>query len=642
MQHVRQWSKFTAAFTNICTHTFLITAILSVTARLGLTEPTKEFEFKDFDFWADQCRSLSVEKLYPEALQSCEKAIPLNPEKNRQKQQQATLELWKLRSDALFNLGQYQTAIGSYDYVLGIQPAYSLGLTRRCDALARLGRYEAAIASCDQALRVDGEWGELNPAIAWTIRGKTLRKMEQLEESIAAYDQVLAITPDDHTAQAERCETVLTLRKNQAKKFSQTATPDLKLALEQTQTEEQTCTNTIAATIKQAETDKTQLPAAFWYKQGLISKHQNRFPTAKFAFEKAVTNYEAALANTPTDPTLWTYQGVVLEQLGQDARALTSYERAIQLRPNSTIALVNQCAVLNHLHQSQAALTACDNALKGDGLWEERNSAYAWSQRSSALLGVQRYEDAVASAERAIALYPNDAEAFNYKAIGLWHLSPTRSQSDLKQAQTAAEEAKRQNPRYPQALFTLARILSAQNYREEAKDLYQSAIEAYDAAIEAGLKADDPLFYADLLTNQAVTLWHLDRKLDRKNAESCNEVAAFSPALSKASKAAELNSQSFEIHFNRGIIALDEGQCGQALTAFQQANQIQPNNVAVMTGQGTALFKLGKKQAAIATLKAALALNPSYEPARTTLNDLINQINQSTNSTQKGKQQSHH
>ena len=622
MQHVRQRPRFTAAFTNLCACTFLVTAILSITARLGLTEPTKEFEFKDFDFWAGQCRLLSAEKLYPEALHSCEKAIPLNPEKNRQKQQQATLELWKLRSDALFNLGQYQNAIGSYDYVLGIQPAYSLGLTHRCDALARLGRYEAAIASCDQALRVDGEWGELNPAIAWTIRGKTLRKMGQLEDAIAAYDQVLAITPDDHTTQAERCETVLTLRKNQAKKFSQTATPDLKLALEQIQTDEQTCTNTIAATIEQAKTNKTQLPAAFWYKQGLISKQQNRFPTAKFAFEKAVTSYEAALANNPNDPMLWTYQGMVLEQLGQDARALTSYERAIQLRPSSTIALVNQCAVLNHLHQSQSALTACDNALKGDGLWEESSSAYAWSQRSSALLGLQRYEDAVASAERAIALYPSDAEAFNYKAIGLWHLSPNRSQPDLEQAQTAAEEAIRQNPQYPQALFTLARIRSEQRNRKEASDLYESAVAAYDAAIKTGLKADDPLFYADLLTNQAVTLWYLNSKIE---------------ALSKATEAAKLNPRSFEIQFNYGTIALSIGEDFEALAAFQQANQIQPNNVAVMTGQGTALFRLGKTKAAIATLKAALALNPSYEPARTTLDDLIKQTNQLTNSRKEGK-----
>ncbi|MCY7323614.1 MAG: tetratricopeptide repeat protein, partial [Phormidesmis sp. CAN_BIN36] len=249
MQRVRQGLRFTAAFINILAYSFSATVIFSISARPGFTEPAKEFEFKDFDFWANQCRSLSSEKLYPEALQSCEKAIPLNPEKNRQKQQQATLELWKLRSDALFNLGRYQDAIGSYDYVLGIQPAYSLGLTYRCDALARLGKYEAAIVSCDQALQVDGEWGNLNPAAAWSIRGKTLRKMGQLEDAIAAYERVLAITPDNYTTQAERCETVLTLRKAQAVKLSKTATEALKTALEQTQIEEKNCTNAIAATI---------------------------------------------------------------------------------------------------------------------------------------------------------------------------------------------------------------------------------------------------------------------------------------------------------------------------------------------------------------------------------------------------------
>jgi len=283
---------------------------------------------------------------------------------------------------------------------LSIQPAYSLGLTRRCDALAQLGRYDAAIGSCDQALRVDGEWGELNPAIAWTIRGKTLRKMGQLEDAIAAYDQVLAIAQDDPTVQAERCETVLALRKTQAAKLSQTPNTELQLARDQTQEAEETCTNALNTIIQQAETDKTQLPAIFWYKRGVITRQQTRFSEAKDAFEKAATLYESAVATNPNASLLWTYQGMVLEQLGQDARALTSYERAIQLRPNSAIALVNQCAVLNRLRRFQSALAACDSALKGDERWEESNSAYAWSQRSNALLGLQRYEDAVASADR--------------------------------------------------------------------------------------------------------------------------------------------------------------------------------------------------------------------------------------------------
>ncbi|MCY7323890.1 MAG: tetratricopeptide repeat protein [Phormidesmis sp. CAN_BIN36] len=254
----------------------------------------------------------------------------------------------------------------------------------------------------------------------------------------------------------------------------------------------------------------------------------------------------------------------------------------------------------------QSALTACENALKGDGLWEESNSAYAWSQRSSALLGLQRYEDAVASAERAIALHLTDAETLNYKAIGLWHLS-SKGQSDLQQAQATATKAVDQNSRYPQALFTLARIFGAQSNREQASIYYQKAMEAYDDLIKTGLKAEDPLFRADLLTNQAVTLWYLKRKVE---------------ALNKVKEAAQLNPRSFEIHFNYGMIALSVCDYPKALAAFQQANQIQPNNVSVITGQGTALFRLDRKQAAIAKLKAALALDPSYEPARTVLSQL--------------------
>ena len=108
-----------------------------------------------------------------------------------------------------------------------------------------------------------------------------------------------------------------------------------------------------------------------------------------------------------------------------------------------------------------------------------------------------------------------------------------------------------------------------------------------------------------------------------RNAGAFNSIVTSLPQVSRGA-----HSATHHRLIQQRQIALSVGDYPKALAAFQQANQIQPNNVSVITGQGTALFRLDRKQAAIATLKAALALDPSYEPARTILNELISKANQ--------------
>src|SRR4028119_2262293 len=48
---------------------------------------SNEFDYKDFDFWAKQCRVLENEQKYTEALAACEKVIALQPKKKN-------VEIW--------------------------------------------------------------------------------------------------------------------------------------------------------------------------------------------------------------------------------------------------------------------------------------------------------------------------------------------------------------------------------------------------------------------------------------------------------------------------------------------------------------------------------------------------------------------
>jgi tetratricopeptide (TPR) repeat protein len=577
--------------------------------------PPKEFDLKDFEYWATQCRSLFAEQLYPESLAACEKAIPLTPEKDRKAQQKKTLDLWKVRSEALVNLGRYPDALTSYDYVLTIQPAYSQGLTKRCDILLRLGRFDAAISSCEQALKVDGDWGTSNPADAWALRANALRKAGKLEEAMGSYDQAIVVNPDDRTIAAERCETIFALKKSQetasttAQAALQKATPgSVEATLARTQLEDtqrvlssaaedgKKCTLALEKPEKPEGLAPQKPTALLLFKQGLVFQSQGRTGDARRMFQESVLTYEQELAANPTNPQGWVYQGMALEQLRQDARALTAYEQAIQLQPNSSFALVNQCGILNRMKRFQDALTACDNALKGDRAWGERNPEYAWSQRSGALLGTKKYEDAVAAADRAIALNANNAEAYTYKAVSFWYLK------DYAEAETAARQATVLNPNYPQAYAIFGKILSTQKRYAAAVAQYSQALNSYNQAIAAGLIARNLSFETELNTNLAAALWHSGKA---------------NKAFPLAQQLAENNPQSFEAQYNYGLIALDAKFYSKALQAFQAADMLKSNTITVMTGQGLALKGMGRLREALIAFNSALSINPNFERART-------------------------
>lgn len=577
--------------------------------------PPKEFELKDFDYWTTQCRSLSDEQLYQESLEACEKAIPLTPEKDSKARQKKTLDLWKVRSDDLFNLGRYPDALTSYDYVLTIQPAYSQGLSRRCDVLTRLGKYDPAIAACEQALKVDGDWGKSNPANTWALRADALRKAGKLEEAIVSYDQAVVANPDDKEIAAERCNTVFVLKKAQEAALSkaqedvqkvkpgsveetlaQANVEDVQRALSSTSDDGKKCTVAMETPNKPDRKEPQKPSAVLLFKQGLVFKSQGRIGDARQAFQDAVTTYEQELAANPTKAQSWVYQGLALEQLYQDARALTAYEKALQLQPKSSFALVSQCGTLNRLKRFQEALTACENAFKGDNVWGERSSAYAWSQRSQTLLGAKRYEDATASADRAIALTPNEAEPYTYKATSLWYLK------DYEAAETAARKAIALKPDYPQAHAVLGKILGTQRQDNEAVREYNQALELYRQGVLSGQLPRNSFFLTDVNTNLAAALLRLGRSWQ---------------ALPLAKQIAKENPQSFEAQYNYGLIALDAKAYDQALAALQAADGIQPNNIKVITGQGLALEGLGKLREALIAFNSALSINPNFAPART-------------------------
>ena len=510
-----------------------------------------EFELKDFDFWANQCRSLAELQDYENEIKACEQAIALKPK-------QDNVDLWMARSDALFQLKQYTEALVSYNYVLSIAPNSSFALTQKCAALYQLGRYETAIDTCESALRINGNWGTSTPALAWYNRGLALQMMGKTTESLESYNRAQQINPDEPLVEAERCRLLPSLRQD--------------------------------ATV-----------------------------TQNCGLQDAVTAYEHALAGNPNDAIAWINQGLSLEQIGEPTRALTAYKNAVQINPKSSFALAHQCAMLNQVKQYQEALTACEQALQGDGIWQGGSPAYVWNQQSRALIGLEKYEEAISAAERAIALNPNNAEAWNSKAVGLWKLA------EYDEAKAAIERATQIDPLFADAWFNQGRILSSlpsPNYQKVASAYCQAlSTNQYNCLIYrkgdliATTVSSNSLIHADILTNLSAALYQLEDY--RAAAEAAQDATVLNPA-------------SFEAWYNRGLALVDLGDTWKAPDIYRQAedvydhaNLLSPNNIYVLTGKGRALAGQGKTQEAIAAFETALNISPSFTPAQEGLKKLL-------------------
>ena len=491
-----------------------------------------EFELDDFDFWAEQCLLLSQDTDYEKTLEACETAISL-------KRKRDNLELWSARSRALFELGQYVDAIGSYNRVLEVAPRESVALAYQCASYLQLSRLDDAIATCEQALAINGSWGTDSPALAWYYHGLALQTMGRLETALGSYGRALRIDPENVMARAGQCA----------------------------------------------------VAAELGYSGGAGNSYQG------CTLGESVVAYEQALAQQPDTETLWFQQGLALEQLGRYAQALTSYEQAITLVEDYSLALAHQCGVLNQLEDFETALAACDAALAGNGKWDRLGPGYAWSQRSAAQVGAGDYEGALASADRAVALLPDYPGGWNNRAVSLWHLEQlheatvaiTTAYSKEKDIlETLETETFDRSYQESPILFHRRRVFTAFNQGSILLDLgaYTAAVEAYQRAesvladwqpqlVGGRLVSDE--FLARLWSNFAIAL------------HATGNHGLFWQAGDYAERATQFAPESYEIWYNSGLIQTAVGNYGYALDAFTQANELDSEQ----SDLASAWYKLG-------------------------------------------------
>ena len=512
-------------------------------------QPLEFDALQDFSYWSNLCHLQTDTGVYDQALEACKKAIAIEPEDSG---------IWADHSEILLKLKKYPDAIASADQALTFNPKNSLALTYKCMAYEALNDNDKALDICTEALRIDGAWGRKSPAIAWLHRGIILAQKQNYEQAVIAYDRVLLMEPKESITLAYRCASLTELVQYELAMAS--------------------CTEAVSGNGNWGD-----LSAAFaWLNQGKLLTRLGQYT-------EAIAAYDKAIAIDPNSAVTWAGQGYVLEKLRRYEEALTSYNRAVQIKADYTMALVGQCKMLNKTRQYEPAAAACDLAIQGDGTWRESGIAEGWTQRSIALTGQGKYEDAMAAANRAVGIQDNYAEAWNYRGVIFWYLK------QYPEAIASIQRAISLDPTYAQAWANQAAVL-----RTLAQ--YESALSAYDQAIRIDSQNDE--FWA----NRSVTLWSLSR---------------YEEAVTSADRSVLLNPNSVQGWYNRGVSLYALKQYPEALNAYHKVTELDPENVNALTGTGIVLAQLKQYDEAKKTLEAVLAINPELTLAQTTLQTVI-------------------
>jgi tetratricopeptide (TPR) repeat protein len=209
-------------------------------------------------------------------------------------------------------------------------------------------------------------------------------------------------------------------------------------------------------------------------------------------------------------------------------------------------------------------------------------NAAAWHSYGLALYSSDRYEDALAAYDQALALDPDPATYTNRAAALLALGRPEDALAAANQAialdlHLAAAHLNRGN-----SLFRLGR--------------FEDALAAFDQAL-----ALDP-GNASAHSNRGGTLYNLKR---------------FEDALIAFDQELALRPRDAEAHKNRGFALFQLGRADDALAAFDQAIALNPGNAHAHRGRGLALRALGRPEDAVAAYDQALTLDPRNADALT-------------------------
>jgi len=211
-------------------------------------------------------------------------------------------------------------------------------------------------------------------------------------------------------------------------------------------------------------------------------------------------------------------------------------------------------------------------------LVEIKGQASDWLLQGAYLNELKRYEEAIASYDRALAINPDDHGVWNIRGIALFNLG------QFEEAIASSDRALAINPDFHEAWYNRGIALGNLGQFEEA-------LASWDRA----LAINPDYHYA----------WN-------GRGFALGNLGQFEEAIASYDRALAIKPDFHEAWYNRGIALFNLGQFEEAIASYDRALAIKPDYHDAWYNRGNALFNLGQLEEAIASYDRAIELGSDY------------------------------
>jgi len=322
-----------------------------------------------------------------------------------------------LDSYALHFLGALEATLGNHQQAkvylersLSIQPSNTQFLQNYATILFQMREYRYALEISKRGLQTN--YADISLLYVSAI---SLCKLKRWDESIAQFDKLLSLAPDDIAAINERGSVLAAVKRYDAALVSF----ERVLRLQPRYAEAHLNTGNVLGVLRKYDAALSAYDKALelqpnladaWLGRGNVLRGLKRYKDALVAYDRAFS-----IGTNPAGA--WLGCGNIFNELKRYDEASAAFSQALALNPNLAEAWVGIGNQLNELKRSRDAGDAFDRAL---GL--NPDIPEAWLGRGNAFLELKQYAAAFTAYDRAFALDANVKYAAGFRLLAKRHL----------------------------------------------------------------------------------------------------------------------------------------------------------------------------------------------------------------------------
>jgi tetratricopeptide (TPR) repeat protein len=463
-----------------------------------------------------------------------------------------------------YDLGRYQDALDSFDRALEIDPRNNAALRWRLEALRGMYRHDDAERTATEALeRLPHSLG------LHVLHGWVLSDVDRDEDALAEAEAALAIDPRDSWALTSRIDFLTFLRRHQdAERAAAEALkrrpddPDVHIAAGKLLRSLDRYQDALDSFDRALAIDPRSYLALRWRIEALRGMYRHDDA------ERAATE---ALERLPHSPGLHVLHGWVLSDVDRDEDALAEAEAALAIDSRHSSALTSRIDFLIFLGRYQDAELAAAEALK-----RRPDDPDVHIAAGKLLRSLDRYQDALDSFDRALAIAPR-----SYLALH-WRPGVLTDMHRYDDAELAAAEALKRLPQSPSSYVLHAWAISTLDRDEDALTEAEAAL------------AIDPR-----------DSWALTSRIDFLTYLRC-----YQDAERAAAEALKRRPDDPDVHIAVGKLYYDLDRYPDALSAFDNALRIDPLSADALSWRVTVFRTMCRYEDAEQAAREAVARRP--------------------------------